>query len=355
MSDDSSEEKTGEASQHKLSRLRQKGQLARYQDASNALSYLIGIAMVLVISTWFLAMLRDLFDMVFLQVPATSLVGIKQTVGIALSQSFLRLALFLGVLSMIGVLIGILLNGGMVFSVDPIKPKLQNIDPFQGLKRVFGKRAWIELVKSLVKLVAMAAIVFAIWVWAAGALLRLPLCAPDCIAPIVLHLLKWVLFVSAGVFIVLALLDMPLQTRLFLDQQKMTRTEQKNERKDTDMSDEVSREMRRLREEAANSPAPVRGLDKVSIAVRGDDVLAGFHYIQGETAVPIFCYREIGGVNPSTLATMAQRDIPLFDDDETATKLMRGLKVGMTVPGDRFALIAMVIHRAQAPSGRRLL
>lgn len=355
MSGDTSEEKTGEASQHKLSRLRDKGQLATYQDASNALSYLVGIAMVLVISAWFLAMLRDLFDMVFMQVPATSLAGIKQTVGMAVSQSFLRLGLFLGVLSLIGVLIGILLNGGMVFSVDPIKPKLQNIDPFQGLKRVFGKRAWIELIKSLVKLVAMAAIVFAIWVWAAGALLRLPICAPDCIAPIVLYLLKWVLFVSAGVFIVLALVDMPLQTRLFLDQQKMTRTEQKNERKDTDMSEEVSREMRRLRDEAANSPPPVRGLDKVTIVVRGGDVLAGFHYIQGETAIPIYCYREVGGVNPSTIDILAQRDIPLLEDAETAAKLMRGLKVGMTVPADRFTLIAMVIHRAQSPSGRRLL
>jgi flagellar biosynthetic protein FlhB len=49
---------------------------------------------------------------------------------------------------------------GFVFSSEPLAPKLDRINPLSGFKRIFSKRALVELVKSLAKVVITGWIVY---------------------------------------------------------------------------------------------------------------------------------------------------------------------------------------------------
>lgn len=350
-----SEEKTQDASSRKLTKLRGQGQLAQYRDASNALSYLIGVGLILAALPVLARFMSSYFDAVIAEVPNATLPGISALLIEGVTDAMTYLGSVLIILVLIAFVIGIVLNGGFIFSLDPISPKLSNIDPIGGFKRIFGKRAFIELAKSVVKLVAIAAVMWVFFNFATGELVRLPQCSFDCLVSVILMLLRWVLLLSAVLFLVLGILDIPLQSQLFLDQQKMTRTEAKNENKDMNMSSEVQREMRRIRNEAANSEPPKRGLKHVTLIVRSTDELMGFHYIPGETGVPVYCYREIGIMSDQTRAQIDERDIPVLTDDTILSQLSRGIRLGSSVPSDKFSLVAEVIYRAQAPSGRTLL
>lgn len=50
---------------------------------------------------------------------------------------------------------------GFVFSAEPLAPKLDRINPLSGFKRIFSKRALVELAKSIAKVVITAWIVYA--------------------------------------------------------------------------------------------------------------------------------------------------------------------------------------------------
>lgn len=50
---------------------------------------------------------------------------------------------------------------GFVFSAEPLSPKLDRINPLSGFKRIFSKRALVEMVKSIAKVVITGWIVYA--------------------------------------------------------------------------------------------------------------------------------------------------------------------------------------------------
>ncbi len=45
-----------------------------------------------------------------------------------------------------------IVQGKWVFAAEQIKPKLQKISPLSGIKRIYGKKAWIEFIKNLFKI-----------------------------------------------------------------------------------------------------------------------------------------------------------------------------------------------------------
>src|SRR5690625_3999171 len=57
-----------------------------------------------------------------------------------------------------------LMQVGFLFTAEPLKFDLKKIDPIQGAKRIFSIRAIVELLKSLLKIVFIATVTFAI-IW----------------------------------------------------------------------------------------------------------------------------------------------------------------------------------------------
>src|SRR5215204_3827539 len=52
----------------------------------------------------------------------------------------------------------------LVWSYDPVTPKLSKISPIAGLKRLFGQAAWVNFGKGLAKLAIVGAVlVFVLW------------------------------------------------------------------------------------------------------------------------------------------------------------------------------------------------
>ena len=52
--------------------------------------------------------------------------------------------------------------GGFVFSLEALAPKLSKINPIEGIKRIFGFRAVVELIKALTKFSLIGGVLFLI-------------------------------------------------------------------------------------------------------------------------------------------------------------------------------------------------
>lgn len=50
---------------------------------------------------------------------------------------------------------------GFVFSLEPISPKLERINPLEGFKRIFSRRSFMELVKSITKIIIVGYVAYA--------------------------------------------------------------------------------------------------------------------------------------------------------------------------------------------------
>jgi len=151
MADDSSE-RTEEPTAQRLKKAREEGQIARSVELSTAallvtatlFFYLAGGYMFSRLGALFTSQLQ--FDRKVMD-KAELLPGIFfQSVidGYILILPVMVLLAFVAIVSTV-------LSGGLVFSLGMLVPKFSKLNPMSGLARMFGTKALIELVKSILK------------------------------------------------------------------------------------------------------------------------------------------------------------------------------------------------------------
>ena len=145
-------DKTEEPTAKKRSDAAKKGQVGKSQELSTAFVLLIGFAVI-----------KALWQQIYTNIAGYTIYifgHLNQTVdvenvltlfgGIMVIIARTALPIMLAVMA-IGLAVN-LAQTGLIFSTDKLEPKLENLNPINGVGRLFSKRSLIELVKSLLKI-----------------------------------------------------------------------------------------------------------------------------------------------------------------------------------------------------------
>jgi flagellar biosynthetic protein FlhB len=248
MSGQSSEEKTQQPTPKRLQDARKKGQAAKSQDLADSVSLLVGLAVTMLLATWFALQLAQLFRAVMLAIPRVSQPNLFALVLESMWTAGLPSLAVAAVTAALGT--GLLwLQQGSLWSVDPMLPKLERMNPVEGFKRVFSMRTLVQLLQMLIKLAVIGmgvAIVFARVMPDALRLVHGELGAALALAERTLLLL----LLGCGLaFLLLGLADLAFQRWQFLKDQRMTLTDLKREHRETEIKPEIKQAMRSQAEE----------------------------------------------------------------------------------------------------------
>ncbi|TKB36036.1 MAG: EscU/YscU/HrcU family type III secretion system export apparatus switch protein, partial [Mesorhizobium sp.] len=168
------------------------------------------------------------------------------------SFSLLMLATLplVGIVVVLTVAFGMLGTFGPVFSFEPLKPQFDHINPVKGLQKILSLRNVIEFTKGLAKVVLLASLfVFILAAWLQP-LFDAPGCGQSCLEPIIKAVLTPLGIAAALAFVVIGVIDVPIQRWLFLRDMRMTTTEYKREHKDLEGDPLIRHEQQRQRREA---------------------------------------------------------------------------------------------------------
>ena len=148
--------------------------------------------------------------------------------------------------------------------------------------------------------------------------------------------------VAAAVFVVVGIVDLLIQRRLFLHEMRMTRTETTREYKDMEGDPHVRGELRRLRRELAAQPVRT-GLRHAVVAVMHQDHVVGLRYVPGETPVPFVVCKGRGAVGRRMLAEAGRLALPIVGDAALAPALF-GHAVGHPIRRELFDPVARLLY-----------
>lgn len=342
---DTSEEKTLPASDKKLADARKKGQVAK---AGDLVSAAVVAGIVLLVGGLWPSWGERLQALTDAMVRASAAPGDLLPALVEAGAAWMELALpVLLVASVLALVAGVAATGGPLFAMEAIKPKPDAFSPAAALKRIFGVRAWVEIGKSLVKVVVLvAAFVSVIQLWL-GPLIEVPACGFSCFGPMLVAMLRTTAHVAAGVFVIIGIADILLQRRLFLREMRMTKTEMKQEQKNQEGDPHMLAERRRLRQEQARMPARL-GLAAASLVITDGKVLVGLRYTP-EEGVPAIVYKARGALVARALEEAQGRGLPIVPDveaDVVAGLAAHGL--GEPLRENLFRPVAMMLVRAGA-------
>ena len=241
-------------------------------------------------------------------------------------------------------LAGIVGNGGLVFAAGQVAPKLERLDPVKGLGRLFKLRSLVELLKSAVKLAVVLGVSAIMLRQAVGALVQQPACGLACLPGILREALLPLLGGCCGAFFLLGLFDVALQRWLFRRDQRMTRSEQKRDRKDSEGNPELQARRKRERQQDAQLGART-GMRHATFVVRSRSEALAFRYVRGDTNVPVLVARAKVQGAPEFAAEARRRGLPVVFDQEAAAAAST-VQVGRMIPRTAFAPLIRCMREA---------
>lgn len=345
MAESDGQERTEQPTEQRLRQAREKGQIPRSKELGTAAVLLsaaaallmlgdaLGTAMSAVFAQSFQLERAAIFD------PETMMPALASAIG---GLMWPLLGLFAVVL--VAALVGNSLLGGFNFSTQAMMPKWNRLSPVNGIKRMFGVQALVELLKSIAKVVFIATI--AIWLlWGQfDNILRLSSETLNMAMKDALELLLWM-----GLGLCLALLpivaiDVPFQVWNHTRQLKMTLQEVKDEYKNTEGKPEVKSRIRRLQQEMANRRmmAEVPTADVVvvnpshySVALRYDKDKPG--------SAPVVVAKGLDEVALKIREIAREYKVPVISSPALARAVYHSTKLDREIPDGLFVAVAQIL------------
>jgi len=242
----SGQEKTEEASEHKLKKSKQDGQVARSKDLSTMISLVVTLFVLKFMVLFFFESMEKSFRLSYVNFHNTD-ISVDDLTLLLTHNLVLFIVLLLPLLiTPIFVVVLSLIPGGWVFSAKNFYPKFSKLNPITGIGRIFSAQNWSELLKSILKIVVLMGVA---WVLIVDAVPRfIALQRTDLLNAIGggLSLAFNIMLVLLLVFVVFSFIDIPLQRFFFLKKMRMTKQERKEEHKNQEGRPEVKARIKQL-------------------------------------------------------------------------------------------------------------
>jgi len=337
-------DKSESATPYKLQEARKRGSIGKSADAVAALVFAAAVAYVYS-RGWSDVQAQFRFDQaLFLQAAAgLSQVQLWQMIHDAVLGTVSLLTPFL-ISLMLAASFGNAIQNTPTFTLKPLQPDWQRINPVRGLKRLFSIRTVYDAARAWLKLGLLAAVIyFAISDLAhqyhelsnqsAGSFLRRFL---DDLAAMG--------FRVALMLGLLALLDLAYSRHEFAQQMRMSRRELRDEVKRREGDPRIRSRLRQLRLEMLKRSLSIRKTGDGDVLITNPTHLAvALRYRHGEMAAPQLVAKGAGALAADMRAIAARRGIPVVQNRTLARQLYKQVDFGAAVPADLYAPVARIL------------
>ncbi|MBP8604249.1 MAG: flagellar biosynthesis protein FlhB [Phycisphaerae bacterium] len=344
MEDRPASEKTEQPTPKRLEKARQEGQVAQSQEFPAAVSLaavvLAGLALTPFLLNWFTTQLREgLYGEsgVFAD-PATFVQYLNAKLSSALFVTAPLLAALLA-----GAVLSSITVSGWNFSLQPLKPRLDQLDPVKGFEKLFTLRSLIKLAISAAEFLLISIVVWRYlenrfdslaslrWAWSAQ------------LAAEFSKLLFGMLLRVCAAVLVIAAAEVVFQKWKYMMDMKMTKQEVKQEQKDTEGSPELKLRIRRIQIAIARK----RMLQEVPkadvIIVNPTHVAVALKYDPRRMSAPVLTAKGADHIAEKIREIARAYGVPIIRKPELARTIFATVKEGQPVPSGLYTAVAEVL------------
>lgn len=337
-------EKTETPSRYRLEKAREEGQIPRSQELPSAAVLVVGATLLAVFGA-------RAFDALSTGVRT----GIGLAPAVAEGQMSLGAAAWLivrpglvivfgmaGILAIVGFLASGVL-GGWTWSWKSALPDFSRVSPASGFKRIFSTDGAIELLKSVLKFVAVGAVV---WIVLSSRIDEVigfgdaswPGAALD-IWSLLSHLLIW----TSAAVVLLAGAEVPYRIWSFSKSMRMTREEVKEEAKEHEGNPHTKGRIRGVRRRLARARMMAE-VPKAGVVITNPTHFAvALTYDESRMGAPQVVAKGTGLIAARIREVAAQHGVAVVSAPRLARVLYRLTEVGDEIPSILYATVAEVL------------
>ncbi|MGI6405918.1 MAG: flagellar biosynthesis protein FlhB [Syntrophaceticus sp.] len=336
-------ERTEQPTPRRKEDARKKGQVARSVEVNSALILLCTFLFLKYCAPWLCMQALAIIQQMFSRAGQVWAEGAVNQLAISGVMAFAVLALPVLGIAFLASVVANMAQVGLLFTPSVVQPKLERINPIEGVKKIFSRKAVVELIKALTK-VGIAGYIAYTTIRSEfelfPALIQMSL--PDAIS--VLANLACTIVLRIGVFLLaLAAADYAFQ---YIEHQKslrMTKQEVKEEFRQYEgdpqqkgKRKEIQRKlsMQRMMQQVPQADVVITNPTHYAVALK--------YEINKDTA-PVVLAKGVGEVAQRIKRIAEENEIIIYEDPPLAQTLYKTVEIGGVIPEHLYEAVANVL------------
>ena len=344
FADSETGEKTEPATPRRREEAQRKGQVYKSTDLNAAIIMLIGSVVIYLLFPMILDTLSA-FAKTYLLERTRSELDVAQMRAILFEALLLaaRVILPIMLVAFVTALVVLYMQIGFVFSSESLNPQLNRLNPLNGFKRIFSKRALVELLKSLLKVIITGVIVYTVMrkhFYVYPRLIEMELAQA-------LRLVSMILIemaVKVGVvFVIIGVLDLIYQRYEHEESLKMSKYDVKQEYKQVEGDPQIKSKQRQIQREAARRRMMAE-VPKADVVITNPTHFAvALKYEFGVMEAPVVTARGQDWIALQIKKIAEENDVTIVENPILARTLYYATDIGDMVPEEFFQAVAEIL------------
>jgi flagellar biosynthesis protein FlhB len=345
VADDSFQEKTEPATPKRREDAREKGKVAKSTEVNSSLILVLGLLMLYVAGSGLVTQLSGVIRRAILEAPSVD-------INVVSVHNMLSQMLFAVGTIVIPVSLGIMVIGlgasfsqvGFLFTLKPLHPKWEKLNPGKGIKKILGSRhSLVELGKGLLKITIVGVVAYVSVESAINETLELV----DGDVAIVMGAMGGgavAVGLKVGLaFLFLAVLDYLFQRHEFERNLRMSKQEVKEETKMQEGDPQVKSRIRSIQRQIAYKRM-MQDVPKADVIITNPTHVAiALSYNPPTMAAPKVVAKGAELIAQKIKEVGREHDIPIVEDKPLAQLLYKTVDVGEHIPQKLFQAVAQIL------------
>lgn len=342
--DDSSQEKTEEPTPKRIEKAREDGQVPRSRELTTSAILITGSIGLFVFAPFMSQRLLDILRYNFTIERASIFDSsvMLQKLGNSFGDALVSLIPLFSILAVAAVL-GPIALGGWLWSPKGMAPKANRMSLKEGLKRMFGVKGLVELVKALAKVLLILALAILLLISMQQDLLEL---ANQAVKPSIIDSLRlsgWAAIALSSVTLLIAMADVPFQIWDNSRKLKMSRQDIKDEMKDSDGKPEVKGRIRQLQRELANNRQMAAVPEADVVITNPTHFSVAVKYDPDTMDTPIVVAKGVDFVALKIREIANANDIQIMESPVLARAVYHTTEVDQEIPAGLYLAVAQIL------------
>ena len=348
MADDKDQDesqKTEQPTAHRLQEAEKKGQTAYSKEVGHVVILLfLGLFVVLISGKMFTDTVKVIRP--FLEHASQIVMGkgsLEKIIGNLLADLF---HIIFWPLIILGVVL--FLAGGLqtkfIFALEKVKPKMSNLSPMEGLKRIFGMKPLIEFLKNLFKIAIVSGLVYFLLIPRFNDIDYVQLLSLQQLLINLKAHIGVMFFTMLAISFILAIGDYLIQRFQMMKQLRMSHQEIKDEHKDLEGDPQIKAKLKEIRRK--------RSREGMMQAVPTADVIItnpthysiALKYDPYTMDAPIVVAKGVDFMALKIREIARKNKIPLVENITLARSLYQNVDVGDVIPETFYKAVARIIR-----------
>ena len=339
------EDKQYDATPRKLEQARKEGQVVKSKDFSTAISLLILFTAIYALAPFIWNQISQLFTLMYEQIPNTHLDKIGMTY--IFSVTVKAAALIIGPILFLAWLVAILadfIQVGPLVTMTPLSPKLDKLNPTKYFKNLVSPKTLFDLFKNIAKVVILGIIGYMVYTSHFEDILMLA--AIDNNFAVMIEFGKLItefIFKACIAFLVIAAADYGVTKWKFLQDQKMSFKEIKDEYKNTEGDPNVKAALRQRRMQMLQRGMMDAVPDADFVVTNPIHIACALKYKAEEMESPMLIAKGTELIAKKIITIAKEHDVPVIENPPVARALFKMVDLNQQIPPELYKAIAEIL------------